>query len=97
MAVAVGPPNAQWREALGDEAPSLLRSVYLVTISRVLAEYPGDVGFRDLEQVSRQDVARFIFDSIDNPESSSYRGGRSRQDGQSALVDRLVVYREKPK
>ena len=63
--------------------PSVSRAVYLVTISRVLSEYPGDVGFRDLEQVSRQDVARFVIDSMDRPEGPSNGSGRPRQDRQT--------------
>lgn len=71
------------------------QSIYLVTISRVLdAELADGRQYKDLEGMSRQDIADAVRDALLNPALTAL-GGRKRSDGTSAsLVTLLVVFME---
>ena len=78
----------------GLEKAGAVQYVYFVTISRVLlSTWATHVGFRDLTQVSREDVAMAVKDALAHPLAGP-RGGRPRAAGAIDRVKALVVFKE---
>lgn len=76
------------------EKTTALQYVYFVTISRLLPETVAHgIGGRDLQELSRQDIAKALLDSLDQPLAAG-RAGRPRGDIGSRVVA-LVVFQEK--
>ena len=81
-----------FRDSLGQENNGAVQFIYLVTFSRTL---PG-AGFqyRDLNTVSRQELASMVRDAFDDPIMSGM-GGRPRNDrGGQPPVELVVVAKE---
>ena len=80
--------------ANGKEDPRARQQVYLVTVSRVLPATLANVpGFRDLAQLSREDIANAMRDALENPMKGD-GGGRPRPSEPSSRVSALVVFQE---
>ena len=85
----MAPYSHDFRATLGDEATDANQLVYLVTISRVL---PGAVAnYRDLRELSRQDVCTMVRDAFDNPMAPPSGAGRPRAAGQQQSFVKLVA------
>ena len=77
---------------LGPEA-DLNQRVYLVTMSRVLPAVRTDHGYRNLAELTREDVGRMVREAFDHP-LASRAGGRPRGDDAPSRVQLLAVAKE---
>ena len=67
FSVKVSPAYASLLEALGRENPDTKLHVYLITISRAFADTATSIAYRDLETVTKTELADMIRDPSDNP------------------------------
>ena len=88
----VAPYSHSFRASLGVEDATASQYVYLITMSRVL---PGALAnYRDLRELSRQDVCSMVRDAFDNPAASPSGAGRPRAGGQQSCVKFVAVAQE---
>ena len=78
--------------SLGPET-DLNQRVYLVTVSRVFRGTAAGHGYRDLAEVTREDVGRMVRDAFEHP-LNTQAGGRPRADGAERLVFLVAVAKE---
>ena len=80
-------------QGLGAEETNFKHQVHLLTISRVLPGTLDSTDLRDIQAMSRQEVADCVRLAFDNPVYPPGTGGqrRSKADG---LVQKLVVFQE---
>ena len=77
---------------LGKEENDARRSVYLVTIARVLTTtLETTQGLADVVQMSREQVLEAVRDAVDKPDRVGH--GRARS-GDGTLVRKMVVYKQ---
>lgn len=80
-------------DGLGKEDAAARRTVYLVTVSRILPETLEATDLRPIADVTREELAACIRDAFDNPERHVSGAGRPRGSAQGA-VEKLAVFRE---
>jgi len=81
-------------DAVGRESNSASQRIYLVTMSRVLPGAAGSPEYRNLEDLTRQNVGDMVRDAFENPLPST-AGGRPRVAEQGrALVEMMAVAKE---
>ena len=91
------PSLVAWAEnlELGPEKGETKNYVYLVTLSRVLAETLGAAQhLRDPSGLSRAAIRDAVWDAMENP-IVTMRGGRPRDADQEGLVRKVIVVRER--
>ena len=67
---------------LGEEETDARRSVYLVTMARVLAQtLEATQGLVDVVSMSREQVLHAVRDAVDNPDRASQAGRPRTGDG----------------
>ena len=84
-----------WMAELGPELAShdTKKSVYLMTLARVLADRLQVGDLRDVRCLSKQNVLDAVLDSWGNPVQTQL-GGRSREESDGHLVLKAVVFEE---
>ena len=88
----VPPFYADFLGSLGPET-DLNQRVYLVTLSRVFRAMAPGHGYRDLADVTREDVGRMVRDAFEHP-LRTQAGGRPRAGVPEPLVHFLAVAKE---
>ena len=79
-------------ENVGQENPNAKQFDYLITASSILPGFWDASDLRDVTQVTREEMAFFVRDALDNPMVTSARGLPGEIDG--SLVKKLVVFQE---
>ena len=80
---------------LGEGAASSKIRVHLVTLSRVLPETAEHCGLRDVNTMTREEIANCVWKAFDDPAPPVQgRAGRPRT-RQEPIVKKLVVFQEK--
>jgi hypothetical protein len=88
-------PFAQQLLDLKGEKADARQYVYLVTISRVLVAILADGrGYKDLQEMSRKEIADALRDSLSNSMQDSAGRGRPRNAEAEPLVLSVFVFRE---
>ena len=88
----VAPYGRAFRTTLGDETANAVQCVYLITISRVLSDAAAN--YRDIRELSRQEVCNMVRDAFDNPAASQSGAGRPRAGDQQSVVKFVAVAQE---
>lgn len=93
---AAGAPEQHMAEVvqgLGAEETNFKHQVHLLTISRVLPGTLASTDLRDIQSMSRQEVADCVRLAFDNPVHPPATGGQRRSKAEG-LVHKLVVFQE---
>ena len=80
----------EWLQSLGSEVADARGKVYLVTFARLLRA-GNDGQLRSIDGVSKEDIAGYVRDAVENPEVLSAGKPRVRE---GPLVQKVVVVRE---
>ena len=87
------PFYVQLLDEVGKEDGDANRTVYLVTVSRVLPRAGGPIAYRDLETLTKGELVDMLRESFDNPVPLALAGGRPRKSN-SPKLEFVVVVKE---